>query len=80
MIRNNIAYYQYLRGINSNKELARRAESTPRAIRKLKRHETSSIDFDLMSRLCVLFKCQPGDLFVEDPLFVPPHLQTPEAA
>lgn len=72
MIRNNLAYLQYRRGIPSTKALARMAESTPRAIRALKNHQTKAISMDLLERLCVVLECQVGDLLVNDPGFKPP--------
>jgi putative transcriptional regulator len=65
-IRTNLAWMMYRRGILTVKEMARRADTSPRSIRALRRNEAAAISFDLLLRLCAVLECQPGDLLVYD--------------
>lgn len=66
-IRTSLAWWMYRRGVLTIKEMARKAETSPRSIRALRRNESAAISFDLLVRLCIVLECQVGDLLIYDP-------------
>jgi len=44
--------------------LVKKLESNYTVINKMLANETTSISFETIDKLCEIFQCQPGDLFI----------------
>lgn len=54
------------RGLSQNK-LAQQIGTTLQNIQKIEYGNTKGIQYDVLSKLCKVLNCQPGDLLVETP-------------
>ena len=54
------------RGLSQNK-LAQKIGTTLQNIQKIEYGNTKGIQYDVLSKLCKVLDCQPGDLLVETP-------------
>jgi putative transcriptional regulator len=46
----------------SQRELARRTGTHPDVISRFARGATTGVSYDLLDRICIALRCQPGDL------------------